>query len=60
MKVKAGSVLFAGYNCPEHIEAAKEYIKRNSLTGEDVKMESDKETQTELLVVTKKEVELLT
>jgi len=48
-------VLFAGVNCPEHIEDAKEYIRRNELTSDDVKMMASEKS---LLIVSKKEVAL--
>ena len=38
MKYPAGMILFAGNDCPEHLEAAREYIKVNKLTNEDVKL----------------------
>lgn len=33
-----GSVIFWGDNIPEHIEIAREYIRENGLTADDVRL----------------------
>lgn len=55
MSYKAGTVLFAGGNIPEHIEEAKKYIERMGLTRDDVKMLGSAE---EILIVAKRQVTL--
>jgi len=51
-----GYTLFAGSNCPEHIQEAKDYISRNNLTRDDVKLLSNDD---EVLVITKRNVKLI-
>lgn len=45
--------LFAGCNCPEHIEEAKKYVKKHGLTGDDVKIIANEE---DVLVMTKRPI----
>jgi len=52
-KYPEGTCLFAGGS--EHVDNAKDYIKKNNLTSEDIELVgNDKET----LIITKKCVEL--
>lgn len=53
MLYKAGTVLFAGDSL--HAEAAKDYVLRQGLTRDDVKIIGN---ESEVLVIAKKEVTL--
>lgn len=53
-KVETGFVLLAGCNIPEHILYAKEYIKKNELTNEDVRLIGN---NNEILIITKRDID---
>lgn len=57
MKINQGVCLLSGHYCDEHIELAKQYIQRNGLLPTDIELKSDGK---EILIITKKEVELRT
>jgi hypothetical protein len=54
-KFPAKFCLFAGDACQEHIDEAKNYVKRMGLTSEDVKIICNDEN---VLIITKREVEI--
>lgn len=57
MKIENGFTIFAATpESPELLETAKEYIKANNLTSEDVGIYRQSAT---LCVITKKEIELI-
>lgn len=57
MKVPEGVTIFAATpECPEFLEAAKQYIRDNKLTSDDVGIFRNNST---LCVITKKEIEII-
>lgn len=56
-KIKEGFTIFAASPSDDaHVQAAKDFIKKNELTGDDVKLGRAGNT---VLVITKREIKLL-